>query len=152
PERLFVTRSAGQQYAETRPIQEDHLPASPGRPALDLAQPIVFNRPLVADQTGNSLAAVHPGDQRNLIYLVNATDNIVNAAQWLEPENPASSLTDRTADFDQVRVDFSAWQRVNGVLWPFEITHWLGGKVDFLIEVAQVQMNQSPAGSLFQHP
>jgi hypothetical protein len=152
PERLFVTRSAGQQYAETRPIQEDHVPASPGRPALDLAEPIVFNRPLIADQTGNPLAAVNPGDQRNVMYLVNAADNIVNAGQWLEQSDPAGSLIGPNADLQQVRVDFSAWQRINGVLWPFEITHWLGGKVDFRVEVTNVLMNQNPASSLFQGP
>jgi|SRR5215470_9406597 len=152
PERLFVTRAAGQQYGETRPTQEDHQPASPGRPALDLAEPIVFNRPLIADQTGNPLAAVNPGDQRNVMYLVNAADNIVNAGQWLEQSDPAGSLIGSNADFQQVRVDFSAWQRINGVLWPFEITHSLGGKVDFRVEVTNVLMNQNPASSLFQGP
>jgi hypothetical protein len=41
---------------------------------------------------------------------------------------------------------------VSGVLWPFEIIKWTGGRVEFRLQVTQLQVNQSLPATLFQAP
>jgi hypothetical protein len=151
PERLFVSRDNGHTYGESPSIYEDHRPAAPERGPVDLATPIVFNQARVIDTLGPPVGGGKAGDRRVIKYYVNAADSIINAALWAEPDDPNMDPADRNTDTLAVRVDYSAWQELDGVIWPFEITHWLGGKVDFRVTVSQVQTNQHLPGSLFQN-
>jgi hypothetical protein len=158
PERMFVRRSAGDEYREARPIGQDSTRATPWQPAIQLAAPIILEQAALTDRVGPLVGAAAPGhvqsaaDQRSTIFFVNAADSIINSVSWLEPDDPTKALTGPDADLTAVHLDFGKWQRINGVLWPFEIVHWLGGKVDFRIEVTQVQVNSHPGIGLFQHP
>jgi hypothetical protein len=152
PERLFVSRDNGHSYGESPPIYEDHRPAAPDRGPVDLATPIVFNQARVIDTLGPPGSGGKAGDRRSITYFVNAADSIINAVLWAEADDPTKDLADRNTDSTAVRVDYSEWETIDGVIWPFEITHWLGGKVDFRITVSQVQMNQHFPDSLFHKP
>ena len=50
------------------------------------------------------------------------------------------------------RVDWGNWLQLGGVMWPMEITRWLGGRVEFRIQVDEVKVNQTIADAQFQRP
>ncbi|MCI0486277.1 MAG: hypothetical protein L0229_06720 [Blastocatellia bacterium] len=147
-DRLFVTRAQGAPYVELGIHTEDYKPAAPGQGSVELATPVVFNQVEITDTIPGSAS----DETRKVYYYVDSSTSLVSALRYLEPDDPLALKTEDDPDFHEVRVDFGNWQTVNGVLWPYEITHRLGGKVDFRIYVASVQMNQSLSSSLFQGP
>ena len=42
------------------------------------------------------------------------------------------------------------WTQVDGVIWPFSVTHQRGGRIDFRLEVSSVQLNQNLPDSMFK--
>ncbi|HIK12995.1 MAG TPA: hypothetical protein IGS52_22505 [Oscillatoriaceae cyanobacterium M33_DOE_052] len=148
PDRLFITRAAGAPYREGGRHLEHHKPPAPGRAPEILAQPVVSEVVQIEDtigpQSGNSAR-----DKRRISYHINGQESTVSTARWLEPDDPRRSAEDFSAPMMEVRVEFARWQQVGGVLWPFEVTHWLGGKVDFRIDVLEVKFNQPMPDTLF---
>jgi hypothetical protein len=152
PERMFLTRAAGAVYREPGRRVEDHRPPTPWQGAVDLAQPREYDQAEMIDLVGSLTPTQGPIDRRRVTYLIDRQTSLVAAARWFEPANPGQSADTLGVGLVETRVDFGAWRDVAGVQWPFEITHWSGGKVDFRVQLTGVQMNQSPADSLFQHP
>jgi hypothetical protein len=144
PERLFVTRDAGAAYREAGRRIEDNSAASPNQ--------LTFDQVEMLDTIGPAPLPGRVGDRRLVYYYVNQTDSLVGTARWLEPDNPRQLIDDQNVAFIDVRADFSRWTRVAGVLWPFEVTHWQGGRVDYRVVIRQVLVNQSLADSIFQRP
>src|SRR6185295_11281776 len=93
------------------------------------------------DTIGLPPIAGRPGDRRRITYYVNRQDFTVEAARWLEPDDPRRDMDDDQATLTDVRVDFGEWRIVDGVLWPTEIVHWQGGRVDYRITISQVETN-----------
>jgi hypothetical protein len=46
-------------------------------------------------------------------------------------------------------VEFSDWQQVNGIYWPFTIKHSWGGKVDTVLQLTDIIINQSLDAQIF---
>ena len=156
PERLFLTRSAGAAYRELGRRVEDHHPTTPWHPAVDLAQPRKYDQVELADLIGPVTPVQGAADRRSVTYLVDRETSLIAAARWLEPADATQSAAgpgvSLNASLVETRVDFGLWRDVAGVQWPYEITHWSGGKVDFRGQLTSVRMNQSPADSFFQKP
>jgi len=152
PERMFLTRAGGAVYREPGRRVEDHRPPTPWEGAVDLAQPKEFDQAELIDLIGSLTPTQGPVDRRRVTYLIDRQTSLVAAARWFEPANPSQSADTPAIGLVETRVDFGVWRDVAGVQWPFEITHWSGGKVDFRVQLTGVQMNQSPPASLFQHP
>jgi hypothetical protein len=83
---------------------------------------------------------------------VNTADSLINSAYWLEPDDPTQPANDPNTNSTAVRADFGDWRKINGVIWPFGITHWFGGTVDYEIQLTGIQTNQSLGQGMFQHP
>jgi hypothetical protein len=152
PERLFHARDGGAQYKEKGRHVEDYRPAVPGR------EPVVFERPMVLQQIevddtigSNERAQGKGRDRRRVSYMISEENSAVYLARWMEPVDPGQEIDDNGPQMD-VRVDFSRWREMEGILCPMEITHWRGGKVDYRIDVSEVLFDQQMPATLFQDP
>ena len=154
PERLFLVRDAGAAYRETGRRLEDTMPAGGVRPPPQFRPARDLDQLEVEDTIsfGPGAGASRKQDRRLITYLVDAQSSIVNSAMWLEPDDPTKSIDDPNTAVKQVIVGFGKWRRIGGLLTAFEITHWLGGTVDFRIEVTEVLANQSLATTVFRDP
>jgi len=151
PDRLFTSRGGGAPYREPGTRLESSRPARPWQGATHLRQPIAYDQVEMQDVLVPPVGG-GAGDQRTVLYYVNQQTATVEAARWLEPDDPTRAVNDATAPKQDVRVDFGDFRQVGAVLWPYEIVHWQGGKVDYRITVTQVQLNQSLVGTIFQAP
>lgn len=145
PERLFVLRNNGAGYRELGSHTEDVKLAGPGEPPVDIDPAITFDQVQVED-----LIKISSTDKRILFFYVDRSNSRVSALRYMEPEDPNADPSEPGTDKIDNRVDFDNWHTVDSVLWPFLITHRLGGKVDFRIWVSDVSMNQSLDSSLFR--
>lgn len=144
PERLFVTRGGGSPYREAGRRVEDSVPGADGT-----VSPVMLEQVRMEDTIGPPPIANRVGDRRSVYYYIERDSSTVVTARWLEPDDPRRSVSDPNTPLTDVRVDFTGWQRVAGVLWPFEISHELGGRVDYRIQLSQVKLNQPLADTLF---
>jgi hypothetical protein len=145
PDRLFTSRARGAGYREPGRRLEDIRPATPWREAAQLEQPSVLEQVEVRDSIGPS------GDRRAVTYYIDSNGLLLKSARWLEPDDPSRADDPRAPKMDS-RIDFGNWVERAGVMWPMEITRWLGGEVEFRIEVNDVRVNQQLSDSLFQNP
>jgi len=152
PERLFITRGGGAVYREAGSRREDFKPGRPWQGPAQINPPVVLEQVQMEDTLGPPPNSSRSGDRRFVTYYVNQSNFTIESARWLEPDDPRRSSDDRQAPSMDVRVDFGDWRTVGGVLWPFEIVHWQGGRVDYRIVVSQVQINQPLADTMFQRP
>jgi hypothetical protein len=155
PERLFVSRTGGGAYREVGQDREDFRTALPGGNATVLSPPLLFNQVEMIDHMGLGAAAGGPHDDndiRRIYYYIGKDDSVIAMCRWNEPDDPKANADDPRTDKTAVQVDFSDWERAGGVLWPFRITHWFGGKVDFQISLIEVLLNQNPQDTLFHGP
>ena len=152
PERLFTTRSTGAAYREVGSRMEDLKPGRPWQGQSRINPPTVFEQVEMEDTLGLPPITGRPGDRRRITYYINQQDFTIETARWLEPDNPRRGMDENKAALIDVRVDFGGWRRVDGVLWPTDIVHWQGGRVDYRITVNQVQTNQPLADAIFQRP
>lgn len=150
PERLFTTRGAGASYSEPGPRLQSSKPGRPWQGPTHVVPPVAYDQVQIEDVIGSQSGRM--GDRRLIIYSVNRSTATIESARWLEPDDPAQTVSDTRAPKTDERVDFGDWRIVAGVLWPFEIVHWMGGKVDYRVIVTQVQTNQSLTGGIFQKP
>jgi hypothetical protein len=74
----------------------------------------------------------------------------IKMARWLEPEDLLNQ--EGEAPLIAVQVDFTEWGESEGLYWPWTITHWWGGKVDYILRLSEVRINQSVEDSLFERP
>lgn len=151
PERLFTTRTVT-NYREAGRRVEISKPGRPWQGQEQLAVPKQLEQVEIEDLIGVPPDATRVGDRRFIVYYLNRQDFTVESARWLEPDNPTRRIDDLQEAKSDVRLDFDNWQTVSGVLWPFEIVKWNGGRVEFRVQVSQVQFNQTLADSLFQQP
>jgi hypothetical protein len=149
PERLFTTRGAGGGYREAGSRMETSRPGRPWAPGSNVNPPLKLEQVEMEDVLGLPPTPNRVGDRRLVVFYVNRESLTVESARWLEPDNPGQRIEDGRGPLTDVRVDFGDWQAVSGTLWPFEIVHWSGGRVDYRISVTQVQTNQVLAGSIF---
>ena len=152
PERLFTAFGLGAAYRESGRYVEDHIPPTPWQGAVDLDQPREYDQAEMIDLIGPSTQVKGAPNQRRVTYLVDRQTSLIYSARWLEPADPSQSAMTRSTSLIATRVDFGLWRNVSGVQWPYQITHWSGGKVDFQVNLTSVQLNQNPAATLFQHP
>ena len=154
PERLFLMRGANNRYREAGRHLEDARPTVSGSGPLDMTgtgdvEEIEMEDIILPPATRNPHRA---GDRRLVYYQVDKDNNVIHSARWLEPDDPQADIDDPATPKMDVRVDFGNWRRVEGILWPMEITHRLGGKVDFRIFVSDVLVNQQMPDTVFQNP
>jgi hypothetical protein len=152
PERLFLTRGLGAGYREPGRRVEDHIPPTPWQGAVDLAQAREYDQAELIDLIGPSASAKGAVDRRRVTYLIDRQTSLVAAARWLEPADATQSADSPNTRLVETRVEFSLWRDVGGVQWPYQITHWSGGRVDFQVRLTQVLLNQPLQDSLFQTP
>jgi hypothetical protein len=152
PERLFVTRGSGAGYRETGERREGFKASRPWQEQLRINPPLQLQQVEIEDIIGQPPTLNRAGDRRLITFYINAQDQTVEAARWLEPDDPKRSIDDLSAAKTDVRVDFSDWREVGGVVWPFDIIHRLGGQVDFRISVTTVLVNQTLPETIFQIP
>jgi hypothetical protein len=152
PERLFVTRELGVGYREPGRRVEDHIPPTPWQGAVDLALAREYDQAELIDLIGPATLTTGAVDRRRVTYLVDRQTSLIAAARWLEPADPKQSADSPTTRLVETRVDFSQWRDVAGVQWPYAITHWSGGRVDFQVKLTQVLLNQPLQDNLFQTP
>lgn len=149
PERFFVVRGAGGRYREVGRISDERSPLNRRRnPEMD-EPPVdqVEIEDLVGPAAGKGRSRA---DLRQVSYLVNSESGVVNAARWLEPAILSTSPDDPNNPKLEVRIDFTAWNNIGGVLWPLEVIHQRGGSVDYRIEVSEVRVNQQMPDTLFK--
>jgi hypothetical protein len=140
PEWLFLARAAEARYREVGRVIEEPRPQ---RAARFLDQVEIQDR---IEKPGGGF------DRRLVYYQVASEGGTIDSVRWLEPDDPRREADDPGAAKMEVRVDFGRWRRVEGVLWPTEITHWLGGRIDFRIQLEEVLVNEQLAESIFQDP
>ena len=150
PERLFVTRDAGAVYREPGRRVEDHRPAVPGQGAVEFDQTREYDQAELIDLIGPAAPTKGVIDRRRLTYLVDRQTSLIAAARWLEPADASQIADSPNTRSLETRVEFSLWRDVVGVQWPYGITHWSGGRVDFQVNLTQVLLNQHPLDKLFQ--
>ena len=154
PERMFVERGQGKDYRELGSIL-DSRSEPPWRGASKPRQAKKLDQVELQDEIkgtgGGNGNQVSKSDTRGITYLIDRDESLIVSAHWLEPDDPTQSAGSATAS-QEVRVDFGGWRRLEGVLWPMEITRWQGGRVDYHIEMRDVQINRSLPNSLFQKP
>jgi hypothetical protein len=156
PERLFVKRDILAPYREAGMLYEDHQPGQPWQGPVEFKPPLPLDQVEIIDGISpvagvNGAGGPIWSDRRRCYYYVNNDNATIACVKWMEPEDPTADADAKVSKV-ATQVDFANNQRVGGVLWPFDIVHWYGGKVDYRITVAQVQMNQPMAGPMFQHP
>lgn len=154
PERLFVARAAGMKYREVGRFVDDSnlVPtaiATPSSPSVK--QPRAFDQVEIEDTIGAPPALTEIRDRRLVSYLIDRESLLVSGAKWLEPDKPGLINNPKTP-LTSMSLDFSRYGKVNGVSWPMEVTHRMGGKVDFRIQVTDVLMNQPLPDTLFVKP
>jgi hypothetical protein len=147
PERLFVAYDLGAPYSEMGQHVQDYKPIAPKQDRVDLETLLTFHELEVEDTIGREKP-----ETRKVYYSVNTTNSRVNALHYLEPDNPEEDMTDPETERTEIRVEFDNWQTINNVLWPFDIFHWYGGKVDYQIKITQVLTNQNLSNEVFQQP
>jgi len=152
PERLFLTRGLGGAYREPGRRVEDHVPPTPWQGPVDLGQAREYDQAELIDLIGPSVSVKGPIDRRRVTYLVDRQTSLIAAARWLQPADATQSADSPNARLVETRVEFSLWRDVAGVQWPYGITHWSGGRVDFQVNLTQVLLNQHPLDKLFQAP
>jgi hypothetical protein len=152
PERLFTTRGGGASYREAGQRREDFQAGRPWQGQVRSNPPLQLQQVEMEDTIGLPPSPTRTGDRRLVTYYINRQEFTIESARWLEPDDPNRRTEDISAAKTDVRVDFSDWRRVGGVLWPFDIVHWQGGKVDFRISITQMQINQSLVDTIFQNP
>lgn len=156
PERLFVSRARGNEYREAGRQIEDSGPERPGRVRKDLGRVRELEQVEVEDViedgrgSGNS---PRRSDRRSITYLLDRDGPVIYSARWLEPDDPSPRSAARQGESSRaVRIDFGEWRRLEAVLWPMEITRWLGGQLDWQILMDEVQVNRGVADSVFRRP
>lgn len=149
PERLFVARDKGAGYREAGRRIENFRPARPGQDSAKIEPPKVSEQVVIEDSIGSSPPQGETADRRFVTYYVDRDTQLVEAARWLEPDDPRRSIDDPETPRVDVRVDFADWRDVNGVWLPFEVTRWTGGKIALRIQLSEVQLNQPLSNSLF---
>jgi hypothetical protein len=151
PERLFLTKGLGAGYREPGRRVEDHIPPTPWQGPVDLAQAREYDQVELIDLIGPAAPLKGAVDRRRVTYLIDRQTSLVAAARWLEPADATQSAQNPNTRLVETRIDFSRWRDVAGVQWPYAITHWSGGRVDFRVALTGVQMNQNLAAPLFQN-
>lgn len=151
-ERLFITRALGASYREAGPRVESSKPAKPWQDQVSINPPVAYEQVEMDDTAGPPPGGGRVGDRRFVYYYVNRQDGTIESVRWLEPDNPSQAITDQSAPKLDIRVDFADWRTVSGLVWPFEVVHWTGGKVDYRVVVNQVQINQPLSDTIFQNP
>jgi hypothetical protein len=159
PERLFVTRGGGGRYREVgRRIDEDRG-ASPDPKDFPPTGAKPRGKQKVLDQIETEdtiglppLLGQRVGDRRLVYYYVNREDSTIETARWLEPDDPRQMADDANTPLLDMRVDYSDWRRVDGVLWPFEVTCSKGGSLHYRIVAEEVSANQHMADTIFHNP
>lgn len=152
PERLFTTRSSGANYREAGARREDFRPGRPWQGPGRIDPPLELEQVQMVDILGVPPDPTRVGDRRFVTYYINRQNYTIESVRWLEPDDPRRRADEPTATMD-VRVDFGDWRMVGGVLlWPFDLVHWEGGRVDYRITTTQVQINQPLADAIFQGP
>lgn len=137
PERLFMTRAAGAAYREAGQRVE---PGEGGTVICDQVE--------MEDSIGPAAASV--ADRRQVSYYINRASSMIETARWLEPDDPSSRVDEANVALRDVRVDFAKWKSVSGLLWPMEITHREGGRIDFRIQLNEAVVNPQISDSLFR--
>src|SRR5262249_9650729 len=148
PERLFNLRDAGALYREAGPRVEDFRPASPFQAAARIDPPLTLQQIEMQDTIGPAPDAQQAGDRRSVYYYIDQQTLLIKSARWLEPDDPRN--TDQDSPKLDSRVDFGNWLQLSGVMWPTQITRWLGGRVQFRIEVIDVKVNQPLGDAQFR--
>jgi hypothetical protein len=152
PDRLFDARAAGGNYREVGTRFEDSKEASPGRQASVLRPAREFDVVEVEDTIGPG-SSQRNTDRRAITYLIDRASSMVYSARWMEPYDPNAQLMEGSdIATKQVQVDYESWRRIDGVLWPMEVTHRMGGRVDFRIDVKDVFVDPRLSEVVFQKP
>lgn len=150
PERLFMERGKEAKHREVGQFIDERAGRRPGNEPTNQEQEIVADRLEVEDTIEHSHEA---DDRRQITYYLDSEKSLVYAARWLEPIDPSQSIEDMNATLIDMRVDFALWTQVgNAVIWPFEVTCWRGGKIDFRVEVSEVKFNEPIANTMFDDP
>jgi hypothetical protein len=154
PDRLFAARDAGMKYREVGRFAEERTDVMPGAagPGDSAKQPQVFDQVEIEDIIGALPTKAAAGDRRLVSYLIDRESSLVSSARWLEPDNPRQQIDNPRAPLASVSVAFSKYAGIDGVQWPTEVTHSLGGRLDFRIVVGDVKLNQPLPGTVFQKP
>jgi hypothetical protein len=151
PERFFIRRAAGGRYREVGRISDERSPLNRHQnPEMD-EPPMdqVEIEDLIGPAAGNGRSRA---DLRQVYCLVNSESSVVSVARWLEPTILNTSPDDPNNPKLEVRIDFTSWNNIGGLLWPFEVIHQRGGRVDYRIEVIEVRVNQQMPDTMFQNP
>lgn len=149
PERLFLTRGRGNAYREVGTIVEDSTPEQPGKMPTDFRKSL--QEVEVEDEIGES--GHQQRDTQPITYLIDRETSLIYSARWLEPDEVTPGKAAKVAVSSQeVRVDFGNWRQVENILWPLKLTRWQGGRLDWQIELDDVQVNRPLINSLFQQP
>jgi hypothetical protein len=152
PDHLFIARSSGGAYRELGQTIEQARPGPPGHRILYPRPDRVLDLVEVDDDISPpGSSSNRGGEKRTVSYLVDRERSVVYAARWLEPDDPTQSA-DSTAPSTEIRIDFGDWKRVGGVLWPMRITRYLGGRLDWNVELREVLVNQQLPAAIFQMP
>ena len=150
PEQLFLARGRGRAYREIGRVFQDSRPSRPVRSPdddkLKEFNQVEIQEQIVTPPDGNKAGKT---DRRTITYLIDAKEDRVYSAQWLEADDASKSDQDGTSRY-AVRVDFEKWRRVDGLLWPGQISRWDGGQLQWVIEVKDVQVNAALPSRLFE--
>lgn len=150
PERLFCSRDSGAAYKEAGQRVEEFRPASPWQGSARLNEPALLEQIEIADII-SAPDGQRAGDRRSVCYYIDSESLLIKSARWMEPDDPRRADELGSAKMD-LRVDFGNWLQQGGVMWPMEIVRWLGGRVEYRIQVSEVKVNQTMADSLFANP
>jgi len=151
PERLFVGRARGASYREVGRRFEQFKPESPWQDAVKLSPPVEMEQAEMEDRIGAVPAPGQVGDRRRVMYYVEKTNHTIQSVRWLEPDDPRREVSGGRGPMTDVRIEFGDWRMVEGVLWPFEVVRWSGGRVEYRIVLSEVKMNQTLGDTIFQN-
>lgn len=152
PERLFVTRDKRARYREVGRFLDERARRNPGL-SQQGQEPIEADQVEMEDDVGPTTSSPDKAnDFRKVSYYVDSESSLVYATRWLEPNDPSKRVDDKGAPLMDVRVDFSKWTQVDGVVWPFQLIHQRGGRIDFTIQITGMQTNQQMPDTLFHKP
>jgi len=149
PERLFTSR-ATTNYRESGRRVERFRAARPWQGQQQLSQPLALEQVEILDDLGLPPDGSRVGDRRRITYYLNRSNYTIESARWLEPDEPTRRVDDNDVALSDVRLDFNDWRTVGGVLLPYEVVKWSGGRVEFRLQITQLLVNQSLPISLFQ--
>ena len=145
-------RDSGSLYREAGERVEDFRAATPWQAAARIDPPVLLDQIAMDDTIGPAPDTQRAGDRRSVYYYIDHNSLLIKSARWLEPDDPGARTDDQRTPKMDCRVDFANWLQMGGVMWPMEITRWLGGTVEFRIQVNDVKVNQILADSLFRSP